>query len=117
MAVGRCELVLAVTPGAQARAALDGVLDALGDQAVYADLSTGSPGLKGELAAVVAGRGACFAGRRTDVTDPGSWSDRAPLVSRSGAKQFADSMNARGGNVEVVGARAGEARRANSCAA
>jgi 3-hydroxyisobutyrate dehydrogenase-like beta-hydroxyacid dehydrogenase len=31
------------------------------------------------------------------------------LVSGSGAQQFADLMNARGGNVEVVGARAGEA--------
>jgi hypothetical protein len=43
-AADRCELVSAVTPGSQARAALGGVLDALEDQVVDADLSTGSPG-------------------------------------------------------------------------
>lgn len=109
MAADRCELVLAVTPGSQARAALGAVIDALEDQAVYADLSTGSPGLKEELAAVIAGRGARFADVALMSPIPGHGLAAPALVSGTGAQQFADLMNARGGDVEVVGAWAGEA--------
>ena len=108
-AVDGCELVLAVTPGSQARAALDGVLDALGGEAVYADLSTGSPALKEELATVVAGRGPLFADVALMSPVPGRGLSAPALVSGSGATQFADLINGRGGNVEVVGTRAGEA--------
>lgn len=109
VAADQCELVLAVTPGSQARAALDGVLDVLEGQAVYADLSTASPGLKEELAALVAGRGPRFADVAVMSPIPGHGLTALALVSGSGANQFADLINARGGNVEVVGARAGEA--------
>ena len=108
-AVDGCDLVLAVTPGSQARAALGGALDALGAEVVYADLSTGSPGLKEELAAVIAGHGARFADVALMSPIPGRGLAAPALVSGSGAQEFADLMNARGGNVEVVGARAGEA--------
>lgn len=109
-AADRCELVSAVTPGSQARAALGGVLDALEDQVVDADLSTGSPGLKGEVAAVIAGRGARFADVALMSPIPGHGLTAPALVSGSGAQQFADVINARGGNVEVASYRSGDAR-------
>jgi 3-hydroxyisobutyrate dehydrogenase-like beta-hydroxyacid dehydrogenase len=109
-AADRCELVSAVTPGSQARAALGGVLDALEDQVVDADLSTGSPGLKGEVAAVIAGRGARFADVALMSPIPGHGLTAPALVSGSGAQQFADVINARRGNVEVASYRSGDAR-------
>ena len=108
-AVTGCDLVLAMTPGSQARAALEGVLDALGEKAIYADLSTASPTLKEELAAVVAGHGALFADVALMSPVPGRGLSAPALVSGSGATEFADLINGRGGRVEVVGARAGEA--------
>jgi 3-hydroxyisobutyrate dehydrogenase-like beta-hydroxyacid dehydrogenase len=108
-AVTGCKLVLAVTPGSQARAALEGALDGLGSQAVYADLSTGPPGLKEELATVVSGHEALFADVALMAPVPGRGLSTPALASGSGATQFADLMNGRGGRVEVVGARAGEA--------
>jgi 3-hydroxyisobutyrate dehydrogenase-like beta-hydroxyacid dehydrogenase len=108
-AVTGCKLVLAVTPGSQARAALEGAVDGLGGQAVYADLSTGSPGLKEELATVVSGHEALFADVALMSPVPGRGLSAPALVSGSGATQFADLINGRGGRVEVVGPRAGEA--------
>jgi len=108
-AVTGCKLVLAVTPGSQARAALEGALDALGREAVYADLSTGSPALKEELATVASGHGALFADVALMSPVPGRGLSAPALVSGSGATKFADLINARGGRVEMVGARAGEA--------
>jgi 3-hydroxyisobutyrate dehydrogenase-like beta-hydroxyacid dehydrogenase len=109
MAADQCELVLAVTPGSQARAALDGVLDVMEKQTIYADLSTGSPGLKLELAGVLAGRGPRFVDVALMSPVPGHGLNTPAMASGSGAQQFADSMNARGGDVEVVGDRPGEA--------
>jgi 3-hydroxyisobutyrate dehydrogenase-like beta-hydroxyacid dehydrogenase len=108
-AVTGCHLVLAVTPGSQARATLEGVRQALGEEAVYADLSTASPALKEELAAVVSGHGALFADVALMSPVPRRGLSTPALVSGSGATEFADLINERGGRVEVVGARAGEA--------
>ena len=108
-AVAACELVLAVTPGAKARMALDGVLNALGSGVVYADLSTGSPAMKEELAAVVDGSGRQFADVALMSPVPGRGLSAPALASGSGAAHFAELINGRGGAVDVVGARAGEA--------
>jgi len=108
-AVAGCELVMAVTGGAEARAALDGVLASLDDGAVYADLSTGSPSSKAQLAAVIAGRGLLFADVARMAPVPGRGIRTPALVSGSGAGQYARMVEARGGDVEVVGDRAGEA--------
>lgn len=108
-AVRGCELVLAVTPGSEARAALEESFEALGSGTVYADLSTGSPGLKEELARVVAGRGPLFADVALMAPLPGRGLTAPALASGSGAAKFADLFNGRGGNVVVVGTRAGEA--------
>jgi 3-hydroxyisobutyrate dehydrogenase-like beta-hydroxyacid dehydrogenase len=108
-AVAACELVLAVTPGAQARTALDDVLNALGSGVVYADLSTGSPAMKEELAELVDGRERLFADVALMSPVPGRGLSAPALASGSGAAQFAELINARGGEVDVVGTRAGEA--------
>ena len=108
-AVTHCDLVLAVTPGSEARAALSDVIDALEDDALYADLSTASPELKGELAATAAGHDLSFADVALMSAIPGRGLATPALASGTGARQFADLINARGGRVEVVGDRAGEA--------
>ncbi|HSK07785.1 MAG TPA: NAD(P)-binding domain-containing protein [Acidimicrobiia bacterium] len=108
-AVTGCDLVLAVTPGSQARRALEDVIDALDEKAIYADLSTASPVLKEDLAALVAGQGALFADVALMSPVPGHGLSAPALVSGSGATEFADLINGRGGQIEVVGARAGEA--------
>lgn len=108
-AVAGCDLVMAVTPGSEAGAALSGVIDALGEDALYADLSTASPALKGELAAMAAGRGLHFADVALMSAVPGRGLAAPALASGTGAGQFADLINARGGGVDVVGPRAGEA--------
>jgi 3-hydroxyisobutyrate dehydrogenase-like beta-hydroxyacid dehydrogenase len=108
-AVAACELVLAVTPGGRARTALDSVLDALGSGVVYADLSTGSPAMKEDLADLVDGRGRLFADVALMSPVPGRGLSAPALASGSGAAQFAELINRRGGEVEVVGTRAGEA--------
>jgi 3-hydroxyisobutyrate dehydrogenase-like beta-hydroxyacid dehydrogenase len=108
-AVTDCALVLAVTPGSMAGAALSEVIDALADDALYADFSTASPALKSELAAMAAGRGLPFADVALMSAIPGRGLAAPALASGSGARQFADLINARGGSVDVVGHRAGEA--------
>ncbi len=108
-AVAGCALVMAVTPGAGALAALDGVLASLDERTVYADLSTGSPLLKEQLAEMIAGRGLLFADVALMAPVPGRGITTPAFASGSGAGQYAEMLNARGGNVEVVGDQAGEA--------
>ena len=108
-AVDRCDLVMAVTPGSHARAAIAGVLDSLGNGVVYADLSTGAPHLKREMAGMIESRGGVFADVALMSPVPGRGARAPALASGSGAQRFALLINARGGNVEVVGADAGEA--------
>ena len=59
-AVAGRDLVLAVTHASHAAPLLDSVTDDLSPGAIYADLCTGSPGLKERLAAAAAGRSARF---------------------------------------------------------
>jgi 3-hydroxyisobutyrate dehydrogenase-like beta-hydroxyacid dehydrogenase len=103
------ELVLALTPGREAAQALAHAIDAVGEGVVYADLSTGSPALKQQLAEMAAARGISFADVALMAAIPGRGLSVPALASGTGARRFADIMNARGGNVEVVGERAGEA--------
>lgn len=106
-----CALILAVTPGSEARAALDGALDDAPSGAIYADLSTGAPGLKEELDTVVSDRGLLFADVALMSPVPGRGLSAPALVSGKGAMRYAELMNERGGNVEVIGTEAGEAAR------
>jgi 3-hydroxyisobutyrate dehydrogenase-like beta-hydroxyacid dehydrogenase len=108
-AVAGCSLVLAVTQGSQARAVLTRVAAVMDHGVVYADLSAGSPTLKEELAGVVARRGASFVDVALMSGVPGRGLTTPALASGTGADTYADLINARGGRVQVVGERAGEA--------
>jgi 3-hydroxyisobutyrate dehydrogenase-like beta-hydroxyacid dehydrogenase len=108
-AVADCTLVLAVTPSSQARTVLASVASLLDDGVVYADLSASSPTLKEDLAGVVAGRDASFVDVALMSAVPGRGLSTPALASGSGAAGYADLINTRGGRVEVVGDRAGEA--------
>lgn len=100
---------MAVTPGSEARATLDGVLESLEGNSIYADLSTSAPLLKQQLAELIQDRGSLFADVALMSPIPGLGLKAPALVSGSGAQPFAALINARGGKVEVVGAEAGEA--------
>ena len=103
------DVVLSVN---SARAALDAaaeVLPVLQAPTIYADLNTAPPGLKRELAALVAGIGVPFA----DVALLGPIPQhglRAPvLASGAGAVAFAELFEPLGMAVEVLSERAGDA--------
>jgi 3-hydroxyisobutyrate dehydrogenase-like beta-hydroxyacid dehydrogenase len=108
-AVAGCNLVLAVVAASRADEALTQVLGSLEDGAVYADLSTASPGLKEALAARAAGRTARFVDVALMAPVPGRGLAAPALASGGGAAQYAELINARGGRVEVVGELAGQA--------
>jgi 3-hydroxyisobutyrate dehydrogenase-like beta-hydroxyacid dehydrogenase len=108
-AVAGCALVLAVVAASQADDALAQVLESLESGAIYADLSTASPGLKEALADKAAGRTAKFADVALMAPVPGRGLTAPALASGSGAAQYAKLINARGGQVDVVGERAGQA--------
>ncbi len=108
-AVRGCEMVMAITPGSEALTTLDGARQLLMGDIIYADLSTSTPLLKTQLAGIVQDRGGLFADVALMSPIPGLGLKAPALVSGSGAEAFATLINARGGNVEVVGAEAGEA--------
>lgn len=108
-AVAGCSLVIAVTPASGALALLQSVVKSLDDGVVYADLSTGSPRLKGEMAEIAAGLDVTFVDVALMSPIPGRGLAAPALASGAGAGRYADLINARGGQVEVVGERAGEA--------
>ncbi|MGH8947015.1 MAG: DUF1932 domain-containing protein, partial [Acidimicrobiia bacterium] len=108
-AVTGCELVLAVVPGSQARTVFSSVIEYLVDGVLYADLSTASPSAKEELAVIAAGQGVSFADVAIMSAVPGRGLTAPALASGDGAQRYAELINGRGGNLEVVGERAGEA--------
>jgi 3-hydroxyisobutyrate dehydrogenase-like beta-hydroxyacid dehydrogenase len=107
--VDGCDLVLALTPGSRAEEALEGVLESIPDGSVYADLSTCAPATKAALAGIVEARRVLFADVALMSPVPGRGLATPSLVSGTGADRYAAEINARGGNVVVVGPDAGEA--------
>ena len=117
--VNRCEsakaalagrdLVLAVTHASHAAPLLDSVVEDLSPGAIYADLSTSSPGLKESLAAVAAGRSVRFVDVALMAPVPGRGLGVPALAAGEGAVGFAQLINDRGGRVTVVGEIAGAA--------
>jgi 3-hydroxyisobutyrate dehydrogenase-like beta-hydroxyacid dehydrogenase len=108
-AVTGCGLVLAVTHATHAANLLDAVLEDLSTGAIYADLSTGSPGLKERLAAVTASRSSRFVDVALMAPVPGRGLGVPALAAGEGAVEFAQLINERGGEVTVVGETAGAA--------
>jgi 3-hydroxyisobutyrate dehydrogenase-like beta-hydroxyacid dehydrogenase len=108
-AVTGCGLVLAVTHATQAANLLDAVLEDLSTGAIYADLSTGSPGLKERLAAVTASRSIRFVDVALMAPVPGRGLGVPALAAGEGALEFSQLINDRGGKVTVVGDTPGAA--------
>ena len=104
-----CDVVLSLNSARVALDAATAAFPAMSGEAVYADLNTGSPELKQELA-----RHASDAGRRfADVALLGGVPMRGvgtpALASGAGAQAFADALRPFGMPVEVVSDRAGDA--------
>lgn len=108
-AITGCTLALAVTHASQARTLLESVAASLHGGLIYADLSTGSPGLKKELADRAGRRGARFVDVALMAPVPGQGLATPALASGDGATQYAALINARGGRVEVIGEEPGAA--------
>lgn len=108
-AAANAQLVLAVTAGADARTALDQAFDTLPPSLHYADLSTGSPALKRELAARTAEAGIAFTDVALMATVPGKGVHTPALASGLQADQFAEIMAPLGMPIEIVGPEAGTA--------
>jgi 3-hydroxyisobutyrate dehydrogenase-like beta-hydroxyacid dehydrogenase len=108
-AVAGAAVVLAVTSASAAAAALESVLDALPGDALYADLSTSSPGLKRTLATTAQTGGVAFADVALMAPVPRSGLRTPSLAAGPGAELFAAVMRPLGMPVAVVGPEAGRA--------
>jgi 3-hydroxyisobutyrate dehydrogenase-like beta-hydroxyacid dehydrogenase len=106
-AVSGAEVVLSVNAGRTACAAASSVLPALRPDVLYADLNTGPPELKRELAALVAP--ARFADVALLGPVPARGLGTPALASGAGAQAFADALGPLGMPVEVVSENAGDA--------
>ena len=108
-AVAGSDVVLSVNSARAALDAAESALPALAPGAVFADLNTGSPELKREVAALVAVAGARFADVALLGAVPARGLRTPALASGDGAGAFAETFSPLGMPVEVVSAQAGDA--------
>lgn len=102
LAVHGADVVMGLTAGADAELALLQALEAIGGDAVYADLSTGSPRLKTDLATLAVARDLRFADVALLSMVAGQGLATPSLAAGTGAEQFAGAINRLGGRVEVI---------------
>jgi 3-hydroxyisobutyrate dehydrogenase-like beta-hydroxyacid dehydrogenase len=109
-AVVDAELVLAITPAADATTALVSTLDTIPGTALYADLSTSAPRLKQRLAGLAAAAGLRFVdvALMSPVLSAGGLRTPA-LASGPAAVSFVAAMRPLGMQVEAVGEEPGRA--------
>jgi len=108
-AVAGADIVLAVTAAADAPTALSQALDAVPPGAVYADLATGSAGLKQRLAAVAANARLGFVDVALMGTVPGTGLRTPALAAGPAARSFVAAMAPLGMPVEHAGDEPGRA--------
>jgi 3-hydroxyisobutyrate dehydrogenase-like beta-hydroxyacid dehydrogenase len=108
-AVSGTTMVLALTTSATALAVAESALPGLRTGAIYADLNTASPALKGDIAALVAGADARFADVALLGPVPARGLATPALASGPGAQAFADTFGLLGMPVEVVSDVPGDA--------
>lgn len=101
------DLVLSVNSAHDAAAALKAGAGAVGDGAVWADLNTGSPGLKRELDAIATEQGVRFADVAIMAPVPGRGLRTPLLVSGGGAARVAEILAPLGAEVRVMDGAAG----------
>jgi 3-hydroxyisobutyrate dehydrogenase-like beta-hydroxyacid dehydrogenase len=107
-AISGADVVLSLTTAESALAAARSAMDALSDDAVYADANTGSVALKQDLAALL---GAGFADVALMAPVPGRGVGTPALAAGPGAARFAAAFVPLGMPVEVLEAEAGAAAR------
>ena len=103
------DLVLSLTTAHESEAALRAALPGVGPAALFADLNTGSAGLKQRLAALAGQAGAAFADVAMMSPVPGRGIRTPMLVSGPAAGPVADAINRLGGMAEVIAGPAGAA--------
>jgi 3-hydroxyisobutyrate dehydrogenase-like beta-hydroxyacid dehydrogenase len=105
-AVGGADVVLSVNAAAVALEVAVGVADALAGVAIYADLNTGSPELKREVADALP---VSFVDVALVGVVPSTGLRTPALASGAGAERFAGLFGPLGMPVEIVGTRPGDA--------
>lgn len=108
-AVQGAQVVMSVNSAKAARFVVQDVLPELGPGQLFADLNTGSPALKQELADLVAPSGAEFVDIALMMPVPGHGLRTPSLASGPGAQRFVSLMAPLGMPVELVGDQAGAA--------
>jgi 3-hydroxyisobutyrate dehydrogenase-like beta-hydroxyacid dehydrogenase len=108
-AVAGADVVLALTPQADALAAVTQAIDAIPPGAVYADLSTSAATVKRSLADVAASRGLAFADVALLAVVPGNGIGALALASGTGADRYVAAMAPMGVPVTSIGGAAGDA--------
>jgi 3-hydroxyisobutyrate dehydrogenase-like beta-hydroxyacid dehydrogenase len=103
------DVILSQNSAADAADAARSVVEVLRPGQTFADLNTGSPQLKAELAGIVAPTGAAFADVALMAPVPGKGIGTPTLASGSGATRFAELLRPFGMPVEVVGEEPGAA--------
>ena len=108
-AVAGVDAVLALTAVSDATTALSQSFEQIPQNALYADFSTGSAGLKRQLAEKAAERGIAFADIALVEIVPGRGIRTRALAAGTGADRFVKSFLPLGMPVESLGTRAGDA--------
>ncbi|MCQ0005111.1 NAD(P)-binding domain-containing protein [Actinomadura madurae] len=103
------DLVLSVNSAHDAVAAFKAGIGGVGDGAVWADLNTGSPGLKRELDGIARQGGVPFADVAIMAPVPGRGLRTPMLAAGDGAARVAALLGPLGARVEVMDAEAGAA--------
>jgi 3-hydroxyisobutyrate dehydrogenase-like beta-hydroxyacid dehydrogenase len=102
-------VVLALTSAHEAKDTLIWALPGVGAGAMYADLNTGSAGLKADLAGLAAAAGVSFADVALMSPVPGNGLRTPMLVSGPAAEAYARVLGGLGASVEVLDGPAGAA--------
>ena len=108
-AAAGADVVLSANSAADAADAVRSVVGVLGPGQTFADVNTGSPELKAELAGIVAPTGAGFADVALMAPVPGNGIATPALASGPGAARFAELLVPLGMPVELVGDEPGAA--------
>jgi len=108
-AVKDTDIVIALTAAADATGALQQAFDKIPSEALYADFSTASAGLKQTLANRCSSRDIAFADVAIMSIVPGNGIRAPTLVSGSGAQHFVDIFSGFGMPSSMVSLQAGDA--------
>ncbi len=103
------DLVLALTSGHQAIETLELALPGIGATAIYADLNTGSAGLKSDLATRAADAGVGFVDVALMSPVPGKGLRTPMLISGPASDRFAELLRPLGASIEIVAGPPGTA--------